>query len=89
MTTQKHDILNTLIISGFALRRVSTDIRRKREKGIVYSTSMLQIINSVLCGYYCLYFIVHCCQGCCMQDIILDFTQVPSLGNERRVLEEF
>ena len=54
-------------------------------KGIVNNSSILQDINSVLCGYYCLYFIVHRWQGRSMQDILLDFTQMPSLKNERRV----
>ena len=57
----------------------------KTGKGIVYNSSMLQDINSVLCGYYCFYFIIHRWEGRPMHDILLDFTQVPSLGNEHRV----
>ena len=34
-------------------------VMKKLGKGIVYNSSMLHDINSVLCGYYCLYFIVH------------------------------
>ena len=51
----------------------------------MYNSSMLYDINSNLCGYYCQYFIVHRWQGCSMQDILLDFTQVLSLGNEHHV----
>ena len=57
-------------------------------KGIVYNSSMLQDINSVLCGYYCLYFIIYRWQRRSMQDILLDFTQVPSLENEHCVVED-
>ena len=34
-------------------------VMKKLGKGIVYNSSMLHDISSVLCGYYCLYFIVH------------------------------
>lgn len=56
---------------------------QKMDKGIVYNSSMLQDMNSILCGYYCITnFIVHPWEGRPMHDILLDFTQVPSLENQ-------
>ena len=33
------------------------------KKGIVYSSNQIQDINSVMCGYYCIYFIVERYKG--------------------------
>ena len=54
----------------------------KAGKGIVYSSSMIQDINSIMCGYYCMYFIMQRYKGRHMKDILLDFTQEPSVFNE-------
>ena len=58
------------------------DYMDKANKGIVYNSSMIQDKESVLCGYYCLYFIMGRHNGRRMIDIILDFTQKPSEFNE-------
>lgn len=57
----------------------------KTGKGNVYNSSMLQDIKSILCGYYCVYFIIERSQGRPIQSIMLDFSQTPSSGNERIV----
>ena len=54
----------------------------RANKGIVYNSSMIQGINSIMCGYYCLYFIMHRYKGRPMNEILLDFTQHPSVFNE-------
>ena len=54
----------------------------KTGKGIVYNSSVIQDINSIMCGYYCIYFIMQRYKGRPMRDILLDFTQHPSVFNE-------
>ena len=54
----------------------------KANKGIVYNSSTIQDMNSIMCGYYCVYFIIQRHQGRPMNEILLDFTLEPSLFNE-------
>ena len=51
-------------------------------KGIVYSSNQIQGIDSVMCGYYCIYFIIERYKGRKMMDILLDFKQKPSFLNK-------
>ena len=79
------------IFDSFGMRPLENVYRymQKIRNGILFNSSILQDINSVLCGYYCLYVIANRWKGHSMQDILLDFTQVPLFGNERRVVENF
>ena len=43
---------------GMQLPSVVYHYMQKIGKGIVYTSSMVQDINSVLCGYCCIYYIV-------------------------------
>ena len=51
-------------------------------KGIVYSSNQIQDLDSVMCGYYCIYFIIERYKGRKMADILLDFKQKPSILNK-------
>ena len=51
-------------------------------KGIVYSSNQIQGTDSVMCGYYCIYFIIERYKGRKMIDILLEFKQKPSIVNE-------
>ena len=55
---------------------------RKANKGILYNSSTIQDISSIMCGYYCVYFIIQRFLGRRMHEILLDFTQNPSFFNE-------
>ena len=52
------------------------------KKGIVYSSNQIQHTDSIMCGYYCIYFIKERYNGRNMMDILLDFKQKPSIFNE-------
>lgn len=49
---------------------------KKTGKKILYSTSQIQSTNSVLCGYYCIYYINERENGKSMYDIIYNFEQI-------------
>jgi len=51
-------------------------------KGIVYNNSEIQEISSIMCGYYCCYFIIKRFDGYEPLDILLQFDQDPSNRNE-------
>jgi len=51
-------------------------------KGIVYKDVDIQSIDSIMCGYYCCYYIIQRYKGRKPLDIILEFDQKPSCYNE-------
>jgi hypothetical protein len=55
-------------------------------KEIVYNDSQLQANNSVLCGYYCIYYIKGRNSGKSPYEILYSFEQHPSEFNERKVI---
>lgn len=54
----------------------AVEIMKKTKKPIYYSTSQIQSTNSVLCGYYCVYYIMERDKGESMYDIIYKFEQI-------------
>ena len=46
---------------------------RTANKNIVYNDAQLQNINSILCGYYCLYYIMQRNNGRAANEVLLDF----------------
>ena len=55
---------------------------KKAGKGIVYSSNQIQGIDSVMCGYYCIYLIIERYKGRKMMDILLQFKYKPAIMNE-------
>ena len=60
---------------------VVLDYMKTSGKGVVYSDSHIQDINSVTCGYYVCYFILERSKGRPMTDILLDFSN-PKANEE-------
>ena len=52
------------------------------KKNIIYNDSQIQHIDSILCGYYCLYYIIERNKGRKANEVILDFHQTPTEFNE-------
>ena len=52
-------------------------------KPLVYNDSQFQDINSILCGYYCLYYIMERNNGRTAADVLSDFHEKPTMFNER------
>lgn len=61
---------------GFPPPEEVINYMKKCNKDIAYSTSQLQSLNSVMCGYYCMYYINERANGKSMYDIIYDFKQL-------------
>lgn len=51
-------------------------------KNIIYNDSQIQNINSILCGYYCLYYIMQRNKGKTPNEALGDFHQKPTAYNE-------
>ena len=51
-------------------------------KNIIYNDTQIQNINSILCGYYCLYYIMQRNKGEKADEVLLDFHDKPSAFNE-------
>jgi len=51
-------------------------------KNIIYNESQIQNIDSILCGYYCLYFIMQRNKGQPPNKVLADFHQKPTEYNE-------
>lgn len=51
-------------------------------KPIEYNSSQIQNMDSIMCGFYCCYYIVERYKGRIPIDILLDFQLKPSLCNE-------
>ena len=58
------------------------DYMKTSNKPIEYNSSQIQNIDSIMCGYYCCYYITERYKGRKPIDILLDFNQRPSLCNE-------
>ena len=51
-------------------------------KNLIYNGSQIQGINSIMCGYYCVYYIMKRYEGITPDKILLDFHERPDLFNE-------
>ena len=51
-------------------------------KNIIYSDAQIQNIDSILCGYYCLYYITERNKGRTANEVMLDFHEKPTAFNE-------
>lgn len=52
-------------------------------KQIYYNSSQIQLVNSVACGFYCLYVINEFNKGRPIYDILYGFNQKPTQANEQ------
>jgi len=57
-------------------------------KGIVYNDVDIQSIDSIMCGYYCCYYIIQRFKGRKPLDILLEFDQRPTQINEN-IIKQF
>lgn len=55
-------------------------------KDIIYNSSQIQSNDSVLCGYYSVYYIKERSKGRNMYDILYSFSQKPSEYNETKIM---
>jgi len=60
---------------------------KKSNKEIMYNTSEMQDTSSIMCGWYCVYFLKECNKGRNPQDIIYEFDNTPTKENERKIRE--
>ena len=61
----------------------------KSTKPVIWNSSQYQNINSVLCGYYCLYFLHQWAQGKDFYDILKPLSLVDTAQNEKFIKEYF
>ena len=61
----------------------------KSSKPVIWNSSQLQNIKSVLCGYYCLYFLHQWAQGKDFYDILKPFSLSDTMQNEKFIKEYF
>ena len=61
----------------------------KSSKPVIWNSSQYQNINSVLCGYYCLYFLHQWAQGKDFYDILKPLSLVDTAQNEKFIKEYF
>lgn len=52
-------------------------------KGIIYNDSEIQTIESIMCGYFCCYYIISRHMGRRPLDVLLQFDQEPNKHNEQ------
>ena len=52
------------------------------KKNLIYNDSQIQNINSILCGYYCVYYIMQRNNGRTANEVLLDFHKKPTAFNE-------
>ena len=61
----------------------------KSSKPVIWNSSQFQNIKSVLCGYYCLYFLHQWAQGKDFYDILKPFSLSDTMQNEKFIKEYF
>ena len=61
----------------------------KSSKPVIWNSSQYQNINSVLCGYYCLFFLHQWAQGKDFYDILKPFSLSDTMKNEKFIKEYF
>ena len=61
----------------------------KSSKPVIWNSSQFQNIRSVLCGYYCLYFLHQWAQGKDFYDILKPFSLTDTMQNEKFIKEYF
>ena len=64
---------------------VVVDYMKTSQKGIIYNDGEIQDSNSIMCGYYCCYYIIKRFTGHKHIDILLDFDQEPTSKNEKQI----
>ena len=52
-------------------------------KNIIYNDLQIQNMNSILCGYYCIYYIKKQNEGRTADEVLLDFHDKPTEFNEK------
>ena len=55
----------------------------------IYNSTQYQDLNSVLCGYWCLYFVNESRKGKSFYEIVRPFSQTDTQFNERLIVEYF
>lgn len=60
----------------------------KKTDGAVYNTWKIQDVSSIMCGYYCCYYILERASGRSANDVLLDFDQ-DSTENETKLRKYF
>ena len=55
----------------------------------IYNSTQYQDLNSVLCGYWCLYFVNESRKGKAYYDIIKPFSHTDTQFNERLIVDYF
>ena len=61
----------------------------KSSKPVIWNSSQFQNNKSVLCGYYCLYFLHQWAQGKDFYDILKPFSLSDTMQNEKFIKEYF
>ena len=73
---------------GLAPAQECIQLMKSSNKPIEYNSSQIQNIDSIMCGYYCIYYISQRSKDRKPVDILLDFKQKPDMVNEL-IIQEF
>ena len=65
---------------------IENELRKLYNDDVWYNSSKLQMDTSILCGYYCVYYIGERAKVRQAIDVLLDFTQKPSRQNEQIIV---
>ena len=80
----KPDHKNIEYFDSFALSPPEEMIQFMKTSGkpLEYNSGQIQTMDSIMCGYYCIYYILERSRGRKHVDVLLDFQLKPSLFNE-------
>lgn len=58
---------------------------KQNKKQVKYNNSELQMMESIMCGYYCIYVLDKLAKGHNIYDILMKFQQSPEVFNEKLI----
>jgi hypothetical protein len=90
-TTERFEGSRVCYIDSFGLEPPTKMVAflKGKDKEVVMSDGNLQDIKSVLCGFYCLYFIIHHSKGEKIEDMLARFYPDNTMKNEKIIREFF
>ena len=62
---------------------------KKSRKRILYSSNIIQLPLSIMCGYYCVHFLKSRTKGIEFYDVVYEFDTTPTQRNENLIKSKF
>lgn len=80
---------DVIYFDSFGMRPSDVVIKymKTANKGVVYNSGHIQNMNSVMCGYWCIFVIHELLNGRSFIDILMDFDFNGSNANEEKIIE--